>query len=588
MSEALDIRAELVKHGPQKSKLAAALGRFWPEVFVVALVLILWAPRLSGPIDLRWDAGVYYILGSSVASGQGYRILSEPGAPEAVQYPPLLPFAVAAAQGVLHGNPDSLVAGCLRKSYFLICIAYALAVFALARRYLDRKFALAATAVCLLHVWAIFLSDLLFAELPFALISVAFVLVGFDQTRWSGTKEFGSFFLAAAGFFLRTAGIVLFAAWISEAFLYRRWLRGSMRLALAVSCIAAWQIHVAHIQRSNEYTRAAYDYQRAAYQNYNVTYFENIALLDPFRPELGRAGWLGMLKRFGANLMITPAQLGEAVSAPQEFWRSAIPIQSIRGHIVARAVVRLAIFVLGLLVISGCVILGRRADWRLLTLICTSILLLCVTPWPEEFHRYLMPLGSFLAIAAALSGQLCYRAVYNRITLRRPIALAIGAVAALGLTAETLTAARFLVAAHRANRDPLAGGAHFFHGNDWIAWEQAVAWIKANAAQNAIVATTAPHQLYLRSGRRAVYPPFTPDSSTANRQLDAVPVNYVLIDELRYRDFSRRYALPVVEQDKSKWRLVYVIDRTKVFENTATPALGERGDAVRFRPLESL
>src|SRR4030095_13943848 len=142
MSEALDVTApELVKLGPKKSKLAAAVGRFWPEATVVALVLILWAPRLSGPIDLRWDAGVYYILGSSLASGQGYRILSEPGAPEAVQYPPLLPFAVAAAQGVLHGNHDSLVAGCLRKSYFLIYIAYALAVFALARRYLDGKFA---------------------------------------------------------------------------------------------------------------------------------------------------------------------------------------------------------------------------------------------------------------------------------------------------------------------------------------------------------------------------------------------------------------------------------------------------------------
>ena len=58
MSEALEISSpELVKLGPEKSKLAAALARFWPEATVVALVLILWAPRLFGPIDVRWDAG---------------------------------------------------------------------------------------------------------------------------------------------------------------------------------------------------------------------------------------------------------------------------------------------------------------------------------------------------------------------------------------------------------------------------------------------------------------------------------------------------------------------------------------------------
>ena len=43
MSEALEITSpELVKLGPEKSKLAAAVARFWPEAIVVALVLILW------------------------------------------------------------------------------------------------------------------------------------------------------------------------------------------------------------------------------------------------------------------------------------------------------------------------------------------------------------------------------------------------------------------------------------------------------------------------------------------------------------------------------------------------------------------
>jgi len=54
---------------------------------VLQLVLILLSPRLVGPIDVQWDAGVYHILGTSLAEGHGYRILSEPGAAEAIAVP---------------------------------------------------------------------------------------------------------------------------------------------------------------------------------------------------------------------------------------------------------------------------------------------------------------------------------------------------------------------------------------------------------------------------------------------------------------------------------------------------------------------
>src|SRR2546423_12219401 len=72
---------------------------------LIALSVGLWLPRLRGPLDLRYDAGVYYILGTSLAEGRGYRLLNEPGAIEAIQYPPLLPAVGAVAQRVL-GTDD--------------------------------------------------------------------------------------------------------------------------------------------------------------------------------------------------------------------------------------------------------------------------------------------------------------------------------------------------------------------------------------------------------------------------------------------------------------------------------------------------
>ena len=39
----------------------------WLAPLVVVLVaVVMWVPRQAGPIDLRWDGAVYYLLGLSL------------------------------------------------------------------------------------------------------------------------------------------------------------------------------------------------------------------------------------------------------------------------------------------------------------------------------------------------------------------------------------------------------------------------------------------------------------------------------------------------------------------------------------------
>src|ERR1700730_1093116 len=93
---------------------------YWSEAVIIVVAFLLWVPRFSGPIDLRWDAGVYYLLGTSLANGQGYRIQSEPGSPEALQYPPLLPAVVALHERVVGTNDPAVVAPLLRIMYAVV------------------------------------------------------------------------------------------------------------------------------------------------------------------------------------------------------------------------------------------------------------------------------------------------------------------------------------------------------------------------------------------------------------------------------------------------------------------------------------
>jgi len=96
---------------------------------LLALVLVSWFPRLSGPIDLRRDASIYYILGTSLAEGKGYRLLNEPGEIEAIQYPPLLSLIVAAHQRILGTSDPILVGRYLRLSFCFLYAIYILLVF---------------------------------------------------------------------------------------------------------------------------------------------------------------------------------------------------------------------------------------------------------------------------------------------------------------------------------------------------------------------------------------------------------------------------------------------------------------------------
>jgi hypothetical protein len=49
-------------------------------LLALSIVIVgLWIPRWAGPLDLRWDGAVYYVLGTSIAEGKGYRLLHEPG-----------------------------------------------------------------------------------------------------------------------------------------------------------------------------------------------------------------------------------------------------------------------------------------------------------------------------------------------------------------------------------------------------------------------------------------------------------------------------------------------------------------------------
>jgi hypothetical protein len=108
------------------------------------------------------------------------------------------------------------------------------------------------------------------------------------------------------------------------------------------------------------------------------------------------------------------------------------------------------------------------------------------------------------------------------------------------------------------------------YGSEWQALDPAFEWIRRNAAATAVIATTVPHLAYLRTGHKAVLPPFVSDPDTAHHLLDEVPVSYLVLDKFGRPGVSERYAAPVVAEKPENWRLVFTAPdgKTRVYERT--------------------
>jgi hypothetical protein len=108
----------------------------------------------------------------------------------------------------------------------------------------------------------------------------------------------------------------------------------------------------------------------------------------------------------------------------------------------------------------------------------------------------------------------------------------------------------------------------FYIASDWVHWAQATKWIGEHSANDDVVATSAPHLLYLRTGRKSVLPPMEHDPAQALRQMDSVPVRYLIVGDFRFLDIDLRYADPVVRDHPAAWKLVFTAadGLTRVYE----------------------
>src|SRR4030095_66654 len=145
-----------------------------------SLYLALMRPYSFGSYH---DDGMYGVLGKSLATGQGYRVISLPSEPYQTKSPPLYPFLLSLIWRFIPTFPQNV------PMLMLLSVMASIIFFAIAAKFLVR-YSYANSLQCLIVIaiaalnWrTILLSTGVYSEMIYALLSVLALILAERQAR---------------------------------------------------------------------------------------------------------------------------------------------------------------------------------------------------------------------------------------------------------------------------------------------------------------------------------------------------------------------------------------------------------------------
>ncbi len=216
-------------------------------VFVGAIVLLAAIVSITPwPVGAIQDDATYVILAKSIATGEGYRQLNLPGAPNVTHYPPGYPLFLAGLWRLWPDFPNNVVLFKYANALLLALAAVGAYAFARRRAQLGAvsagAAAVAGTAcVLVLYVTGVVLSEPLFLALLFPAL-----MVGEDAVHeGKASRAVAAGALGGALALVRTIGIAFLPAVIIALLFKRRWKSAAAALAAGAAVLAPWQLWAA-------------------------------------------------------------------------------------------------------------------------------------------------------------------------------------------------------------------------------------------------------------------------------------------------------------------------------------------------------
>ncbi len=502
----------------------AASRRFWIGVAAVTLLGagLTWM-QLDWFILPSADSTTYAILAEALATGQGYRLISEPAQPAMNFYPPGLPLLLAAiVRGTIGWGwvpADGLMALVLPMKIvpWLSFVGSIPLLAVVARSRATTPVALAAALLWAVNPVAGSFANAIMAEMPLIALSLLAMAL-LERLTMSPPRLVwaiaGGLVLAAA-FYMRTSAIFLVAAALAWLLLRRQLRMACVVGCVVLACAVPWLLRSAANPTSGSPVVGSYVDQLLAVETYATQ----------------RVDAAGIVARGLASA-------GEYVSqhVPAMVWPHSVHLPGVLRLLLGLLLVLLAVW-------------GVVQGWRLgpgLAEVYTVVFVVSTLVWPWRGSRFLLPVLPLLLLALVVGGD----HVIRRLARRRQAARFVGwieAVVLLWLVLSPLwvSLSTGATAVQQDRQPPLRQALAAQPG--WTGYLDALAWLQATAPDDSVIMGRNARMAYLLIQRRGVDYPFDTDPARLNQVIEANGVDYVIEDQFAWTDTTRLFLQPAMQ-----------------------------------------
>jgi hypothetical protein len=512
------------------------LGIAYPALIGVAFLLV-YINIFDAKLSLNGDNAAYYMLGKGIVSGYGYSSFNDVGHTPANHFPPGYPLIIA---GIMLVFPDSILATKIMNGVFL---GLALLLFFDIFRRIGVNIHLAFLSCIFLFLTTgatrveneglsinaslLTSSTITMSEVPF-LFFVAVTLFAFlrlDERIRRGDAvplTFSAlrapfrqpyFYLFLFGltytFHIRTAGISVFGFIMLYWLYYRRWHYAAATGAGYVLCALPWIIRGQSLGGSS--------------------YITELFSINPYRPELGQAGFFDFATRLVNNL--------------QRYITKEIPVGSLPMTVSYDATTAgdwlfglalLAVAVAGLLQLNR-ILLGSYF------LCLFGVILL----WPDVWTgaRFLLPGVPFIIV--------CLVQGVHRILTR------LFAAVRLPVTPHPLLLV-VCIFFYIPNLRLVSAARYAPHPPEWQAYFELAKWAHDHTPPDAVIACRSPYLFAIYANRHTTFYANTLDDKALIQSLVDAKVTHVVLDQLGFSS-TGRYLFPAIEKHMDRFAVAHKV-----------------------------
>lgn len=502
-------------------------------VVLLSLLAVVYALGLTQVAGLVHDDVIYLVTAKALALGEGYRILSMPGDPWQVAYPPGYPALLAIVWKLWPDFPANLWA--FKALNIPVALASLVVTYALVTRIYGASQLVGWTTAVLLALSMPFFTfmDLTMSE-PLYILAVLIALWFLEPLMDEPDPPLAQTalligFLCLLPFSVRQVGLAVPVAVLGVLFLKRRWKYFAASAAAIALWLAPWFLWTTYLKRSGA----------PLSWSYSSWVSDNTGGL-----QVGK-----FVQNFFDNAVTTVTTSIPAIVAP------LLGHELVRGALVSRGLGGLLTVLAALVVLA--VLAGTlytlRQHLRLFHLYMLASLLV-VLPYPWEPTRYLTALAPFMIYVfvegvALLGWNPAITPFTQRPTLRTVARLAAVGLILLGLGAGAGRLVSF--ARHRTFNDGLLPEAMVAKQADQKAL---VAWADTHMPKDALWLHERDPLIYLLTGRKAVSYTDGPDPKPATiARFEQYPTYMVVFEGAEF--ISTHHAL--LEKHPDKLQQVY-------------------------------